>query len=65
MKKHVVHFDRGHDIEIYQNTESLLFSVRYGKKVSDGLSYEQAAREIVACMLHSLFCDNVILEENN
>lgn len=39
-------------------TGARLFRVTYGEDVTDNLGYAAAARELGACLMHCLHCEN-------
>lgn len=48
--------DKRRDIMLKQ-AENRLFIVRYGKQVKAQLTYEEAATELGACIMHALACE--------
>jgi hypothetical protein len=44
-------------IKLEQNRKTLKFKVTYGLQIKDGLSYEKAALELGACIMHAAACN--------
>lgn len=53
----------GHAIQLQQVTTDS-FCVTYGKQVSTGLTYSQAAEELGGCIMHALACEGLLSIES-
>lgn len=53
----------GYEIKLLQITKDS-FCVTYGKQISVGLTYSQAAQELGECIMHALACEGKLLQKD-
>lgn len=63
MSKSILITKFDHEVHLTQTIDSEGFTdytVQYGKQVTSGLTYADAARELGECIMHSLACASLI-----
>jgi hypothetical protein len=49
-----------HSVRLYRTKSGKRFTVTYGKQVTRGLTYKQAADELGSSIMHALACNGMV-----